>query len=221
MKSYPSINNSSKAPRQPCYGFVKYDGSNLRFEWSKKRGWHKFGTRNLLFDETSMFGPAIPLFKQKYGDDLEAVFKKSKMFRGVDRVIVFAEWFGAKSFAGQHEDGDPKDIVLFDVNPITKGMLGPKEFLDEFGHLQVAEMIYQGNLNEEIIAAVKESKYDFVSKYPIKTEVPEGMIVKGGKGHDLWMAKIKCHAYFEELRKRKPMDWERILEEDLVGETPA
>lgn len=212
MKSYPTMQNASKAPRQACYGFVKYDGSNLRFEWSKKRSWHKFGTRNLLFDETSIFGPAIPLFKQKYGDDLETVFKKSKLFRGVERVIVFAEWFGAKSFAGQHDDTDPKDIVLFDVNPITKGMLGPKEFIDEFGHLKVAECIYTGNLNEEIIADVKSSKFDFVSKYDIRTEVPEGIICKGGKGHDLWMCKIKCQTYFDELKLRRPVDWEELWE---------
>lgn len=216
MKSYPSIENSSKAPRKACYAFVKYDGSNLRFEWSKKQGWHKFGTRNLMFDQTSeLFGSAIPEFLHKYAGDLEKVFLTDKAFRGVNRFVVFAEWFGVKSFAGQHEVDDPKDIVLFDVNPHKKGILGPKEFLDHFGHLNVAELCYNGNLNEELIAAVRGDHFevvDFVSKYPIRTEVPEGIVCKGGTGHDLWMAKIKSQRYYDELKRRRPCDWERLWE---------
>jgi hypothetical protein len=216
MKQYPEMQNASKAPRKPCYGFVKYDGSNLRFEWSKKKGWHKTGTRKLMIDETHPgFGPAIPMFKQKYGDDLEKVFKKDKLFKGVDRVVVFCEWFGAKSFAGQHEENDPKTIILFDVNPMKKGMLGPKEFIDTFGHLEIAEMIYQGNLNDQLITEVRASNFDFLnfrSKYPITTEIPEGIICKGDKGHDLWMCKIKTQNYYDELKKRHPVDWEEFWE---------
>lgn len=220
MKTYPSIAHSSKAPRKPCYIFVKYDGSNIRFEYSKKRGWYKFGTRRLLFDETSPFGPAIPLFKEKYADDLEKVFKTSKLFHGVDGVTVFCEWFGAKSFAGQHDENDPKNLVLFDVNPNKKGFLGPKEFLDEFGHLKVAELIEFGHMNDELINHVRTENFDVVdfrSKYDIKTEVPEGVICKGGSGklHDLWMCKIKSQRYYDELKKRHPADWEKLMQEDV------
>lgn len=216
MKHYPSIQHSAKAPHQACYAFVKYDGSNLRFEWSKKKGWHKFGTRNLLFDESSyVFGPAVPLFLQKYADDLSKVFQKEKSFRSIDRFIVFAEWFGAKSFAGAHEPDDPKDIVLFDVNPHKKGIIGPKQFLDIFGHLPVAECIWNGNLGEELISNVRASNFefiDFVSKYDIKSEVPEGIICKGGDSHNLWMCKIKTQNYLEQLKKRYVQDWEKLWE---------
>lgn len=213
MKSYPSIEGASKAPRLPCYIFFKYDGSNLRFEWSKKQGWHKFGTRNLLFDETShVFGTAIPLFLQKYADDLEKVFTSEKDFRGIDRFTVFCEWFGAKSFAGQHEPDDPKDIILFDVNPNKKGILGPKQFLDTFGHLQVAELLQQGNLNDELIAQVRAGTFPIESKYPIKSEVIEGVICKGGTGHKLWMCKVKTQLYYDELKRRHPVDWEKLWE---------
>jgi len=124
MKTYPSIGGPSSGHHKPCYAFVKYDGSNLRFEWSKKRGWYKFGTRKTLLDENHpIYGPAIPLFLQKYGDGLEAVFGKEKLFRGVENVIVYAEWFGSQSLAGMHKPWDHKrDIVLFDVNyPYPKG----------------------------------------------------------------------------------------------------
>lgn len=216
MKEYPSIQNSSKAPHEPCFAFVKYDGSNLRFEYSKKQGWHKFGTRHTLFDKShETFGPAVDLFLNKYGDELPKVFKTEKLFRGVDRVIVFCEFFGANSFAGDHQPDDPKDVVLFDVNPITKGMLAPKQFLDCFGHLRIAECVWQGNLGAQLIQKVKDSDYsfiDFQSKYEIKQELPEGVICKGGSGHKLWLCKIKTNAYFARLQDRCPATWQLLWE---------
>lgn len=214
MKKYPSIDGPSKAPRKPCYVFAKYDGSNIRAEWSKKRGWYKFGTRNCMLDETdAIFGRAIPLFKEKYGDDLEKVFKSAKNFRGVSNVVAFFEFFGTKSFGGMHFPDDPTlDVVLFDVNPHKKGILGPKEFLDTFGHLKVAELICQTNMGEELIQKVRKEQLPVESKYDVKTEVPEGVICKAGSGHDIWMCKIKTERYKEELKKRFRMDWEKYWE---------
>jgi len=209
MKTYHSIEGPAKAPRLPCYGFVKYDGSNLRAEWSKKRGWYKFGTRKCMIDERDeIFGRACTLFREKYGDDLPKVFKDDKTFRGVDNVVAFFEFFGTKSFAGMHFPEETAwDVVLFDLNLHKKGMLGPKEFLDSVGHLKVAELLYQGNLNDELIADVKAGKFDCTSKYEVRTEVPEGIVCKGGKGHELWACKIKTMLYKEELRKRYEHDW--------------
>ena len=71
MQQYPSIDGSKKAPLgKPCIAFVKYDGSNLRWEWSPKQGWHKFGTRRQMFDATDeVYGPAIPIFLNTMGDE--------------------------------------------------------------------------------------------------------------------------------------------------------
>lgn len=39
MLQYPSILGVKKMPLgHKCYAFYKYDGSNLRFEWSPKKG---------------------------------------------------------------------------------------------------------------------------------------------------------------------------------------
>jgi hypothetical protein len=215
MKQYPSINHSSKAPRKECYAFIKYDGSNLRFDWSKKRGWHKFGTRKTMFDETcSVYGSSIETFKNKYQDDIEKVFKH-KDFRGVENFTVFAEWFGSQSFAGLHEQDDPKNIVVFDVVLNNKDFLSPKQFIDHFGHLEVAECVYHGNMNESLIAAVRSSDFDtvdFRSKYAIKNLTPEGIICKGGKGKDLWMCKIKSQNYYDQIKSRRPNDWQDLWE---------
>lgn len=213
MKQYPSIENSSKAPREKCHIFVKYDGSNLRFEWSKKRGWYKFGTRTQMFGESNAtFGISIPLFLTKYGDDFVKSFSH-KDFRGVDSFVVFMEFFGSKSIAGWHDAdhvADPKDVVPFDVIPHKKGFLAPNEFLDHFGHLDVAELIGTGSLNESLIKSVRDGNFeevDFRSKRSIVTSVPEGVICKGGSRHDLWMCKIKSNAYFDEIKKRFPANW--------------
>jgi len=44
MKSYPSI-PGKHTNGIPLTVFDKLDGSNIRAEWSKKRGFYKFGTR--------------------------------------------------------------------------------------------------------------------------------------------------------------------------------
>ena len=208
METYPNIQGSTKAPRKPCVAFCKYDGSNIRFEWSKKRGWYKFGTRSQMIDHASeIYGVAVPIFLEKYGDAIARVFVDSKDFRGRDKAVVFCEFFGAKSFAGIHFDNDPKDLVLFDVSVYKKGILGPKNFLRHFGHLDVAEVVYKGNLNEEFIRAVREGGIGFKSARPIKTRIWEGVVCKGGDSHELWMAKVKTYQYRDELQKLYSGNW--------------
>ena len=83
MKAYPKIPGSKNCPSDHCIAFEKYDGSNLRWEWSKKRGFYKFGTRRRLFDHTdTVFSEAIPIFMNKYSKDLDVLFKKHKELRG-------------------------------------------------------------------------------------------------------------------------------------------
>lgn len=214
MKTYWSIEGPSKGHKgKPCYAFVKYDGSNMRFEWSQKRGWYKFGTRKMMIDETSkVFGPCIPMFLEKYGDGLEKVFRTDKFFRGVQSVVVFGEYFGSKSFAGMHRPDDLCDIVLFDVNPHKKGILGPKQFLDSFGHLNVAEVVYQGNFGASLVEAVRKETINIESNYSVKSEIPEGVICKSGSGHQLWMCKIKTERYKARLKEEYQSDWEKFWE---------
>ena len=214
MKTYWSIGGPASGHHKPCYAFVKYDGSNMRAEWSRKRGWYKFGTRKTMIDEnTKVYGPCVPLFLEKYGDELEKVFKKEKVFFGVKNIVVFGEYFGAKSFAGAHKPWDKDmDVVLFDANPMKKGLFGPKEFLDLFGHLPVAEVAFQGNFGPELVDRVRTGDLDCNSKFDVKAPIPEGVVCKGDKGHKLWMCKIKTEAYREALKTEYEADWERFWE---------
>lgn len=201
MKQYPHIVGSSKAPREHCMAFYKYDGSNVRFEWSKKRGWYKFGTRTQLIDETvEIFGQAIPVFKNTLAEGIEKVLRDE--YRDIQEAVAFGEFFGSNSFAGVHLKEDPKEVVLFDVSLYKKGFLGPRDFHRNFGHLKSADLIYEGNLNDQFVNDVRNGKY------PVR----EGVVCKGGSGHGLWMCKIKTLKYKEELTKRFQGDWQKFWE---------
>ncbi len=88
MKAYPSIplSTDSRSIGEPCIGFYKYDGSNLRWEWSKKQGWHKFGTRTRLFGkDEEPYNQAIPLFLETMGDAL--ISKVTANFHVQDFIV--------------------------------------------------------------------------------------------------------------------------------------
>lgn len=181
MKQYPEIPGSAKAPiGKPCIAFYKYDGSNLRWEWSPKQGWHKFGTRTQLFDHTDpLFGQAIPIFLGTMGDEI--VRRAKSIERGVQRVIVFTEFFGPSSFAGKHDEQEPKELRLFDVNLFKRGIMRPRDFVRNFGDLPyAAQVIYDGNLNRQFIEDVRMGLYPVV----------EGVVAKG----EDFMVKIKTYA---------------------------
>lgn len=194
MKHYPKIQYLSRDYfDENIYAFDKLDGSNMRYEFNKKSGWYKFGTRNILLDKTDpIFGDAIPIFLDKYAHDLEYVFKHK--YSSVHNFVVFGEFLGENSFAGRHIDTDIKDVTLFDVNVYKKGFISPKEFIDNFGHLDIPKLIYKGKFNEEFINMIKND-----------TELEEGVIVKGvrkTKGSEIvWMTKIKTNQYIAKVKE--------------------
>ena len=65
MKEYPSILSATDLLARsgdylgrPFVAFDKLDGSNIRAEWDRKKGWHRFGSRRRLLD------PSLPLLGQ-------------------------------------------------------------------------------------------------------------------------------------------------------------
>lgn len=198
MKQYPHIEYWNKGILgAPVWGFEKLDGSNIRAEFTKKRGWYKFGTKNMMIDERhDQFGSAITLFKEKYSEGLAKIFTDDKYYRNIRDFVAFSEYFGENSFAGFHAAGDNMDIVLFDVNMFQKGWVPPKQFVDDFGHLGIPRLLYRGNLNKELVNDVKAGKYD----------VQEGMMAKGTrktKGNDIvWMVKLKTQVWLDRIKNK-------------------
>lgn len=211
MKHYPHIEYANKNLGDKVWGFNKYDGSNLRFEWSRKNSWCKFGTKKMMIDEKhEIFGKAIPMFLNKYGDSLDSIFRKHKDYRNAREFVVFAEYVGENSFAGFHDEKDIMDIILFDIDMYKKGILPPKQFMNDFGHLHIPELIYEGNLNQELIQNVKNNIYN----------LKEGLVCKGTrktKSQDVvWMVKIKT---LDWLNKIKNKFGDEALKLELNNET--
>jgi len=214
MIEYPTIQNSSKAPRINSVGFAKFDGSNFRAKWTKKRGFNLYGSRHQLIDETDSFlGNAVKIFKERYKDTLENLISKNKNFRNEREIVVFGEYVGPKSFAGMHYDKpEDMDIIFFDilVGQINRKFLKPYDFIEITKDLvPTSPVLYIGNLTDQLITDVREGKYDSEfnkltnNKYPIF----EGLICKGTtyQGQyrgSICMTKIKTNKYFELLKSK-------------------
>jgi len=203
MKQYPSFDGPKRSRHigDDCIAFEKYDGSNLRFEWNSKRGWYKYGTRKLLFDTSHpIFGEAIALFNATLANDIENVLKSNLKAK---QAIVFAEFFGSNSFAGQHYPRDEKQLVLIDAGVDKKGLLDPDAFVENFDHLDhVARVIYEGQMTEEFIQSVRDGAFG----------VGEGVVCKGGTRHKRWMCKIKTDTYRNRLKEIFKDGWEQYWE---------
>ena len=208
MIQYSSIPHlkDAKILNQKVYSFYKYDGSNLRFEWQPKKGFCKFGSRTQMIDEkTEIFGKAIPLFQETMSKEvIERItdFYGKKVMNSCERVVVFAEFFGKNSFAGNHEESDEKQLKIFDINMYKKGILPPQEFIKIFNDYEnSAELLYYGNLNQEYISSVNLN---------IDNKLEEGVICKSIIKNQVHMTKVKTHQWIDRL-KGKFTDWEHRL----------
>jgi hypothetical protein len=198
MTEYPSIPNSSKAPKKPCIAFEKLDGSNMRVKWTQKKGFALYGSRTQLIDNSHPeLGGVIDAFKRDYEAKLEDIIRKN--FRSERELVVFGEYKGPNSFAGTHTN-EAKTFTMFDVLVGHKNaeFLLPQEFIKLFSNkLEIPRVIYKGNMNESLIKDVRDGKYD----------VFEGVICKGTeRTHQapggVWMCKIKTQRYFDLLKER-------------------
>jgi hypothetical protein len=212
MKSYPRIQYFNQGLfGEDIYAFDKLDGSNIRAEWNPKRGWYKFGTRNTMIDERDLqFGEAITLFLNKYGDSLPKVFRTNKSYKRIESFVVFAEYVGEQSFAGRHVTSDSKDIILFDVNQYKHGFVTPKNFVEDFGHLHIPDVIYKGSYTMDFVQTIRDNQHN----------LKEGVIVKGvlktkNQKDEVWMVKVKTKEW---LQKVKELHGERALLEELNGD---
>lgn len=165
-----------------------------------------------MFDATDPeYGCAIELFKQTYADDVEKVIRSNKDYRGVTECICFCEFFGPSSFAGWHDFFDksvvtpePKELVLFDVNIHKRGFVLPREFINNFGHLKIPKVIYEGRFGPQFVEDVKEGRY------PVTLEgvVCKGVNQRQGKSdqHGLFMCKVKTKQWMTLLKDRAARD---------------
>jgi len=171
--------------------FDKIDGSNIRVEWAgPKKGWTKFGTRNQLLDESDpVFGVVPQIFHERWGEALSRIACDER----IDRGVFFFEFWGDSSFAGLHSPDDEKRLTLIDVSVHKRGIMGPHEFLKTFdGKVQTPNLISIQNWTREFVEQVWRGEPEGITF--------EGVVAKGGTGHDLVMAKAKTEAWIEKVR---------------------
>jgi len=214
MLHYAKIPGSRNAPDGRCIAFEKYDGTNLHWEWDREFGWHSFGPRreefNLTEDGMKLFAErhehlrqAIEVFPGALATGIEEVLQDNPNYRDFQQIKVFTEFLGKNSFAGLHKMDDTKELRLFDVWVEPFGMVGPSQFVADFGHLTSARVVYEGKLTGKFMEDVRLGKY----------KVNEGVVCKGGSGgSDVWMIKIKTYAYMERLKSAFADRWEEYWE---------
>ncbi len=191
MKQYPTM--SGKILRNiDIYAFDKLDGSNIRAEWSRKRGFYKFGSRKrLLGSDQESIVDAQDIIIEKYERDLTKIFKE----QGWERVICFFEFYGDNSFAGQHEN-ELHDVILLDVNPYKKGIMLPQDFIHTFSWVHTPKLLYYGKANVDFESEVRKGLLHGMTF--------EGVVCKGPldkKKKMVTMFKIKSHAWLNKLRE--------------------
>lgn len=190
MKSYPTI--GTKFERTKIVTFDKLDGSNIRAEWSKKKGFYKFGSRNKLIDNKHpMLGESIDLIMEKYQKPLGTIFSDKKW----ERSVAFFEFYGENSFAGSHED-EEHVVTLIDVNVYKRGMLEPLYFVELFEEIGIPKVLYKGVLDERLVTDVKSGTLDGMTF--------EGVVCKylRKKNNVVKMFKIKNRSWINKLKEK-------------------
>jgi RNA ligase len=214
MLHYPKIPGSRGCPNGRCLAFEKYDGTNLHWDWDRDFGWHAFGTRRDEFNLTEAgveqfarlhahLRQCAEVFRATLAEGIEKVLRENPSYREFQAVKVFTEFLGPNSFAGLHKAEDPKELRLFDVQAEAVGIIGPRQFVADFGHLHTARVVYEGKLTGKFAEDVRTGLHG----------VAEGVVCKGGLGgSDVWMVKIKTYAYLEKLKKAFGDKWEDYWE---------
>lgn len=193
MKTYPSIPGDGNSFHIPnAYIFDKLDGRNVRVEWNRKRGWHKWGTRHQLFDESNPdYAPAIPIFNSIYSEQITKIAMDNRW----QEVTVFLELWQKNSLGGVFLPDEEFNLTLFDVSPYKQGLLGPKEFLKKFDHLPHAAFLGNYTWNKQLIESVRNNYLSGITF--------EGVIGKSGnKASDLIMVKAKTNKWLDAIKSR-------------------
>ena len=190
MKSYPSI--GTKFERTKVVTFDKLDGSNIRAEWSSKKGFYKFGSRNRLIDRNQpILGESVDLIVENYQEQLSSIFSAKKW----ERAVAFFEFHGENSFAGSHDE-EEHQVTLIDVNVYKRGMVEPLHFIELFEEVGIPKVLYKGVLTEELVTSVKNGTLEDMTFEGVvcKYHNPKNKVVK--------MFKIKNRSWINQLKEK-------------------
>ena len=147
--------------------FPKYDGSNIRAEWSPKKGFSKFGSRKVLIGDDALLAAAIPLLRE-HEDALAKIFRGERW----ERVICFFEYWGPKSFAGLHEPGDVMSTTLIDLDVFKRGQIDPRDFIKLTEGLPNVAQCIGTRFNAENAGQVRDGTFEGQTDEGVVCKVP-------------------------------------------------
>lgn len=216
--AYPKIPDTLDCPLKQCIAFEKLDGTNIHFVY-KNLIIQEFGTRRDRFPTTESgiksFSQAHPELSSLYDDNkdfilnLEIYLLDNPKYQSKETILFF-EYCGPNSFAGQHSSKDQKKLYLIDAQ-IDGKMVPPAEFVEDFEEFftewegfqdRRPKIVYKGKFSGQLFVDVRKGKYD----------VKEGVVVKGVVGDQVYMAKIKTESYLERLKKEFKDNWKEYWE---------
>ena len=195
MKSYNSIPRASiNGDGNEYFTFDKIDGRLIRAAFSHKTGFYTFGSKNNLINkDTPILGEAINIFMGSLSEPLSKIATDNKWIN----IIVFAEFWGENSFAGEHVQNDVKFTTLLDVAIYKKGIMGPKEFLQHFQYCQIPNFLGVRTWDANFITEIRNDVIEGVSF--------EGVIGKSGSSHNLKMMKTKTNKWLNKVKDKYPI----------------
>ena len=162
MKSYPSISTKVDFSK-PYFVFDKLDGSNIRAEWARARGFYKFGSRTqLLTPEQHALWPSVTRI-QDMGERLSNILSAQK----IDRAVCFFEWHGPNSFAGHHVDPSSEMVLsLLDIDIYKRGFMSPSKVLDLASKISVhtPRLLHEGLVTQELLDRVRAGEFPGVTE---------------------------------------------------------
>ena len=211
MKHYdsiPRIQDDGTLKGDRVWGYNKLDGQNFVAAYNcKKKTWGPFGSRTVTVDENSeQFGVVVKWFKNSHypktlSHIVQASSGKKQLFNGIEEVTFIFEWYGEKSFAGKHEEGDEMHLALIDVFLKKKGYIEPEEYEMFFRcAVEMPKLIYIGTLDTEIIAKIQNN--DWTQEGCEFPDVKEGVVFKRStlmKGQRRPSVKVKTKWWLEKL----------------------
>lgn len=205
MKQYHTIEKYTEDYfGKHVYGFDKIDGSNFRAEWNKKLskksrftyGFGKFGTRQeMIKNASNPYTEGVNVFMDKYAVPLDKIFCDNPLFRGIDKITVYGEFYGPGSFAGLHNWKEPHDVIIYDMFLYKKDFVKPGDFVDIFGHLDIPKLHYKGIFDQLMLWSVQLNDNSHF-------ELKEGIVFKGVDEGKVFMFKVKTDEWLYKIREK-------------------
>lgn len=191
MKTYPEIPTGSL--NLEVHVFDKLDGSNIRIEWNKKKGFYKYGLRSrLLPPEDPIFKDVPFIFMNEWSEDLRKIFIDNRL---QDPITIFMEFWGPSSFAGSHLKDEKKKLTLFDINVYKKGFLSPENYLQLFGDLNIAQYLGKHLWDKNFTEKVRNNDLEGITF--------EGVVGKGVYKKEIIRAKAKTQKWIDKVKELK------------------